>query len=219
MSFAPSIPAQNFTCLTRLDHERLRAGLAERVNSNLPLGVEAVTHESIRDVAIFGNHSSTQTPYIGVASMKLESSWIPLTDILSPDDHWFRHELVPKIQTRGAAIIRAMQVSSALSAACAIVKHLQDWLLQPHITRDVATSDSEMFSMGVLSTGNPYGIQDGLVYSFPMRWVHDSESFSLRIRDDLTLDDETRRMMAVSASELLDEKKEAEAILGTIITL
>lgn len=83
MKYAPSIPRENFTCLTRLDHERLRGLLAKRLASN----GEPVVPTQIRNVVIWGNHSSTQVPSAEYAEVKLEDHWESVPNVIS-DDEW-----------------------------------------------------------------------------------------------------------------------------------
>jgi malate/lactate dehydrogenase len=106
-----------------------------------------LAYKDIRNVAIFGNHSTTQVPYMEDATVKIGDATLPVKSFLTEAEE---HEMINQVQTRGAAVIHAQQASSALSAANAIIKHLRDWIF-PH-------DADEVFSMGILSDGNPYGI-------------------------------------------------------------
>jgi malate dehydrogenase len=204
---ADRIPARNFSALTRLDHERLRGFVAAKTQ---------VHSSQVKDVAIFGNHSATQVPYINVASLKvargsveeqpLTSTWNLAEAVTSGE----MDELVSRVQTRGAAIIQAQQASSALSAANAIIKHLRDWLLPE--------PSGEIFSMAVLSDGNPYGVPDGLVFSFPCRRTTSSALLQgdYEIVSGLDIDAYTQSKLALTITELSEEWTEAEAIVGSI---
>ena len=204
MSFAKSIPKENFSCLTRLDHERLRGSVSEKCSE---VRSTRISRSAVKNVAIFGNHSTTQVPYIGGATVELEDGAIvPVTSILN-DKSWLYYELIPKIQTRGAAIIKAQRVSSAVSAACAISKHLRDWI-------GPVQESNEIFSMGILSTGNPYGVPEGLVYSFPCIRSGGRDSSTIRIKEGLALEQEITALLQASALELINEREEAEGILG-----
>ena len=158
MKSAPSIPAKNFTCLTRLDQERLRGFIVAKVNQ-----VEEAAGNNVKvrpsdvsQIVIFGNHSTTQVPYIDAATVMVGGETKRVSQYFTQEE---TNQLIVSVQNRGAEVIKAQQASSALSAANAIGKHLKDWInpSDPH----------NVFSMGMLSDGNPYGIPDGLCYSFP----------------------------------------------------
>ncbi|CEG44880.1 malate cytoplasmic-like [Plasmopara halstedii] len=112
MENAPSIPRNNFSALTRLDHERLRSFLVEKVNETQSA---KVTSKDVKKVVIWGNHSSTQVPDVTNATVK----GAPFDKIVS-DKEWIEKKLVKDVQERGAAIIKARKLSSAMSAAAAI---------------------------------------------------------------------------------------------------
>ncbi len=113
MHNAPDIPADRFTAMTRLDHNRAISQLAAK--AGVPL--TAVTH-----VSIWGNHSATQYPdaYHALINGK------PATDVID-DDAWIKETFIPVVQKRGAAIIEARGQSSAASAANAAINHVQTW--------------------------------------------------------------------------------------------
>merc|ERR1712150_381880 len=148
---APSIPKENFTCMTRLDQNRAISQVAMR------LGVKT---DAVKRVIIWGNHSSTQYPDLNFATVQLNGQDIPVTEAIK-DENWIQGEFLKTVQTRGAAIIEARKLSSAMSAAKAICDHMRDWWL--------GTSDNSWVSMGVWSTNNKYDISDGIIYSFPVR--------------------------------------------------
>lgn len=125
----------------------------------------------------------------------------PAKDIIK-DDAWYTNEFIPCIQKRGAAIIAARKLSSALSAAQAISDHMHDWVL--------GTPAGKFVSMAVDSTGNTYGIADGLMYSFPVtcsggKWT---------IVKDLPTGDFSTEKMKATEAELLEEKTMSFGILG-----
>jgi malate dehydrogenase len=134
---APDLNPANFTAMTRLDHNRALAQLAEKTG----------THTSnIQRMVIWGNHSSTQYPDIRFTGMNdIEASW-------------YRETFIPTVQQRGAAIIKARGASSAASAASAAIDHMRSWSL--------GTADGDWVSMAVPSDGS-YGIVPGVIYSFP----------------------------------------------------
>lgn len=206
---ATNIPASNFTCLTRLDQERLRGFVTKMINDKLANNVlydgKSISSSDVKGVAIFGNHSTTQVPYIASATVKIDGKQIPVTEFIN--DRNEIDELVSKVQNRGAAIIKSLQASSALSAAAAISKHLKDWL-GPDIPSDT-------FSMGILSNGNNYGIEDGLVYSFPCK--RESKKFSeYSIVTSLPIDTHIKSLLEISTDELKEERSEASSIVGSL---
>ncbi|RZS26684.1 hypothetical protein BHM03_00060068 [Ensete ventricosum] len=117
--FAPSIPAKNITCLTRLDHNRALGQISERLT---------VQVSDVKNVIIWGNHSSTQYPDVSHATVKTPSGEKPVREPVS-DDAWLRGEFITTVQKRGAAIIKARKLSSALSAASSACDHIRDWVL------------------------------------------------------------------------------------------
>lgn len=143
---ADGIPAERFTALTRLDHNRARAQLAAKARRP----VADVTH-----VTIWGNHSATQ--YADAFNARIcgrpAAEWIA-------DDAWIAFDFLPTIARRGAAVIMARGKSSAASAANATIAHVRDWLL--------GTPQDDWTSMAVVSDGS-YGVPAGLVSSFPVR--------------------------------------------------
>uniref|UniRef100_A0A452FPU2 Lactate/malate dehydrogenase C-terminal domain-containing protein n=1 Tax=Capra hircus TaxID=9925 RepID=A0A452FPU2_CAPHI len=142
---APSIPKENFSCLTRLDHNQAKAQTA------LKLGV---TSEDVKNVIIWGNHSSTQYPDVNHAKVKLQGKEVGVYEALK-DDSWLKGEFI----RHDAAITKAQKVPSTTSAARAIWDHVR------HIW--FGTPEGEFVSMGIISDGNSYGIPDDLLYSFP----------------------------------------------------
>jgi malate/lactate dehydrogenase len=128
-------------------------------------------------------------------------------------------ELISSIQNRGGEVIKKQGLSSGLSAAGAIVRHLGD-LFAPSkgsLLTDISETSASgvnTFSAGVLSTGNPYGVPDGMVYSFPC-YLHNGE---IRIVPNLKLSAETTARLGVSTAELQGERVEAENFLTALPT-
>ncbi|XP_076817944.1 uncharacterized protein LOC143463363 [Clavelina lepadiformis] len=114
---APSISKENFTCLTRLDHNRAKAQIATRLE---------VATSAVRNVIIWGNHSSTQYPDVRHATVSVGDEAKPVPLVVK-DDAWLNGDFITTVQKRGAAIIAARKLSSAMSAAKAICDHLRDW--------------------------------------------------------------------------------------------
>ncbi|KAJ8450095.1 hypothetical protein Cgig2_033289 [Carnegiea gigantea] len=188
--FAPSIPEKNVTCLTRLDHNRALGQIAER------LGVHV---SNVKNVIIWGNHSSAQYPDVNHATVTTSAGEKPVRE-LTADDNWLSTEFITTVQQRGAAIIKARKLSSALSAASAACDHIHDWVL--------GTPKGTWVSMGVYSDGS-YGIQPGLIYSFPVTCQNGEWS----IVQGLKIDDFSREKMKATEKELIEEKELAYSCL------
>ncbi|CAG00307.1 unnamed protein product, partial [Tetraodon nigroviridis] len=189
---APSIPKANFSCLTRLDHNRARSQVAMRC------GVPA-TH--VKNVIIWGNHSSTQYPDVHHCVVNMSGSELACFDAIK-DEAWLKGEFITTVQQRGAAVIKARKLSSAMSAAKAICDHMRDiW---------TGTPEGEFVSMGVYSTGNSYGVPDDLIYSFPVQ-IHKDKSW--KIVDGLGINGFSQTKMDATSAELIEERDTALAFL------
>ncbi|KAH7485711.1 hypothetical protein KRP22_006843 [Phytophthora ramorum] len=201
MENAPSIPRRNFSALTRLDHERLRSFLVEKVNATQS---HKVTAKDVTKVVIWGNHSSTQVPDVTYAEVALPGAAQsePL-DKLVTDRNWIEQTLVKDVQERGAAIIKARKLSSAMSAAAAIGAHLRDWFK--------GSKDGELVSMAICSDGNKYGVPEGLIYSFPVKCTGDG---AYEVVNGLPISPRIDAMMKATAKELSEEKADAVEILS-----
>jgi len=185
---APDVPADRFTALTRLDHNRAIAQLAAKTGA-------AVT--DIKKMTIWGNHSATQYPDLFHAEVRGQNA-----AELVGDQAWLENEFIPKVQQRGAEIIAARGSSSAASAANATVDHARDWVL--------GTPEGDWVSMAVPSDGS-YGVAEGLISSFPVT-VRDGR---YEIVQGLDIDDFSRARIDASAAELADER-DAVKTLGLI---
>ena len=139
---APDLDPRNFTAMTRLDHNRAMAQLAQKTGKHV---------NDVSNLCIWGNHSATQYPDIHRATVAGENA-MGLTDM-----DWYTGTFIPTVQQRGAAIIEARGASSAASAANAAIDHMHDWAL----------GSDGVVSTGVYSDGS-YGIEAGLIYSFPV---------------------------------------------------
>jgi malate dehydrogenase len=139
---APDLDPRQFTALTRLDHNRAVSQLAEKTGRHVT---------EVNGVMIWGNHSATQYPDIAHATVNGKVA----TELVDQD--WIETSFIPKVQKRGAEIIKARGSSSAASAANAAIEHMMDW---------VFGSDGRRVSMAVYSDGS-YGIEAGLLYSYP----------------------------------------------------
>ncbi|PKA61097.1 Malate dehydrogenase, cytoplasmic [Apostasia shenzhenica] len=188
--FAPSIPTRNISCLTRLDHNRALGQIAERLNVHV---------SDVKNVIIWGNHSSTQYPDVNHASILTKDGEKPVRGLIA-DDKWLNSEFITTVQQRGAAIIKARKLSSALSAASAACDHIHDWVL--------GTRQGTWVSMGVYSDGS-YGVPAGLIYSFPVT----CEKGEWSIVQGLKIDEFSRTKLDATANELAEEKSLAYSCL------
>ena len=145
MNNAPNIPSERFTAMTRLDHNRAMAQLANKVGG---------TVNDVRRMTIWGNHSATQYPDLYHAEVNGQIA----SDAVA-DEGWIDATFIPTVQQRGAAIIEARGLSSAASAANAAIDHVRDWTM--------GTADGDWVSMAVCSDGS-YGVPEGLISSFPV---------------------------------------------------
>jgi malate dehydrogenase len=192
---ADKIPSANFTCLTRLDEERLRHFCSQKASTSLN---KRVTGHDIQNVYILGNHSTTQVAHIEDGRIGPNQK---ISTCFNDDEY---DELLKRVQNRGAEIINATKVSSACSAAEAIVKHLRDWLGHG--------SASGPFSMGVYSHGNPYGVDEDLVFSFPCVRSYDDPS-GYRILHGISLNEKTKELVKKTENELVGEKEQIREFL------
>jgi malate dehydrogenase len=140
------IPAERWTAMTRLDHNRARNALAKKAG---------VANEDVTCVTIWGNHSNTQYPDFTNAKIKGR----PATEVIT-DRNWLENVFVPQCQTRGAEVIKKRGLSSALSAANGAIDHVKS-LLQ-------ATPANDWVSAATVSKGE-YGVPAGLVFGYPCR--------------------------------------------------
>lgn len=182
---APDLDPRNFTAMTRLDHNRSLAQLADRTGTH---------HSSITNMVIWGNHSSTQYPDIRFAKVDGKSAG----DLVDQD--WYRNTFIPDVQQRGAAIIKARGASSAASAASAAIDHVRDWA---H-----GTPDGNWVSMAVPAEGS-YGIGSGIIYSYPCA----CENGDYRIVQGLEIDGFSRGRMDATEAELREERAAVEDLL------
>ncbi len=184
-SNAPDLDRAQFTAMMRLDHNRAIGQLASKTSSLVA---------DVTRMTVWGNHSTTQYPDIGNCLV----AGRPALELVSRD--WAIDHFVPCVQRRGAAIIAARGLSSAASAADAVVDHMRDWAL--------GTPDGDWVSMGVPSDGS-YGISEGLVYSFPVT----CKNGEFEIVQGLEVDDFSVGRMQASEQELLGERSAIEDLL------
>ena len=185
MISAPDLKPRNFTAMTRLDHNRALALLAQQTESDVV---------KIKKMTIWGNHSTTQYPDISNTTIdgKAASELVDRT--------WYENEFIPKVAKRGAEIIAARGASSAASAANGAINHIHDWV---H-----GTADGDWTSMVVPSDGS-YGIPEGLMYSFPVT----CKNGDYQIVQGLDIDAFSRGKMDATRKELEEEKAAIAKIL------
>lgn len=145
MKNAPDLSPENFSGMLRLDHNRALSQVAMKLN-------QPVSH--IRKMIVWGNHSSTQFPDLSHAEIDHQK-----VINLIKDQTWVENSFIPTVQNRGAVVIEARGLSSAASAANAIIDHMRDWIF--------GTRDDDWITMGILSDGS-YKIPEGVIYGFPV---------------------------------------------------
>lgn len=182
---APDIDPRQFTAMTRLDHNRAQSQVANK------LGVDI---SEVTKMTIWGNHSATQYPDLYHALVKDEVA------IDKVDRDWFVSTFIPDVQQRGAAIIKARGASSAASAANASIFHVRDWAL--------GSPSNDWVSMGVYSDGS-YGIEEGLIYSFPCV----CKNGDWEIVQGLTIDEFSQEKMIATEQELKEERDAVKSLL------
>lgn len=183
--YAPSIPKENFTAMTRLDQNRAQSQIAAK------LGVRV---QDVKNVVIWGNHSSTQFPDASNGIVTIGGVKKPVPAAIN-DDEYLKTTFVNTVQKRGAAVIAARKMSSALSAAKAASDHMRDWF---------RGSGDRWVSMGVVSDGS-YGVPRDVVFSFPCT----TSGGKWKIVEGLTITDYARKMLDTTGKELTEEKADA----------
>lgn len=182
---APDLPPENFTAMTRLDHNRALSQVAEHTGAPVA---------DVKRMIIWGNHSSTQVPDLQHATV----AGAPATERV--DVAWAQDVFIPTVQKRGAAIIEARGASSAASAAAAAIDHVRDWV---H-----GTPEGDWTSMAIPSRGD-YGVAEGLTYSFPVT-VSDGR---IEVVQGLDVGDDVAARMKASEAELLEEREAVADLL------
>ena len=184
---APDIPDDRWFAMTRLDQNRAQAQLAKKAGAPVA---------DVKNVAIWGNHSATQFPDFGNATIGGK----PATEVIG-DDAWLQGEFISTVQKRGAAIIEARGLSSAASAANAAIDSVNS-VWRP-------TESGDCASLAVVSQGQ-YGVPEGLVFGYPIRSTGDSWS----VAEDFELDDFAKDKIRITTEELVAERDEVQALLG-----
>ncbi|TQF05084.1 malate dehydrogenase [Kitasatospora acidiphila] len=186
---APDVPAERFTAMTRLDHNRAVAQLAKKAG---------VTVDEVKKVTIWGNHSATQYPDVFHAEIGGKNGF----EAVGSDQAWLEDFFIPKVAKRGAEIIEVRGASSAASAANAAIDHVHTWVN--------GTAEGNWTSMGIVSDGS-YGVPEGIISSFPVT----TKDGKFEIVQGLEISDFSRAKIDASVAELVGERDEV-AKLGLI---
>lgn len=181
------VPAERWSALTRLDHNRAVNALAKKAG---------VANADVTCMTIWGNHSSTQYP--DFTNTKIKGR--PATEVIT-DRAWLETVFMPQNQNRGAAVIKARGSSSAMSAANGTIDHVKS-LLQP-------TPAGDWVSACLVSQGE-YGVPKGLVFGYPVRSQGDRH---YRIVDGLKLDAFGEAAFKKTLQELLEEQEAVKEML------
>ena len=182
---APDIDPRQFTAMTRLDHNRAMAQLGNKLGKSI---------NDVKKMTIWGNHSSTQYPDLHHCEVDGKAA------IDQVEQDWYENDYIPTVQQRGAAIIKARGASSAASAANAAVDHMRSWAL--------GSDDGDWVSMGIYSDGS-YGIQEGLIYSYPCV----CKNGDWEIVQGLEVNDFSRERMTATEIELAEERDAVKHLL------
>jgi malate dehydrogenase len=188
MSNAEGLDAGRFTAMTRLDHNRAVAQIAQKLGSPVA---------DVRKMTIWGNHSTTQYPDLFHCEVGGKNAAEAVGD-----QKWIEDDFIPTVAKRGAAIIDARGASSAASAANAAIDHIHSWHL--------GTPEGDWVSMGIPSDGS-YGVPEGIISSFPVTCAGGEYS----IVQGLDIDDFSRAKIDASTGEL-QEERDAVNELGLI---
>ncbi|MDX6240387.1 MAG: malate dehydrogenase [Kribbellaceae bacterium] len=184
-SNAPDIPAERFSALTRLDHNRALAQLSHKAGASV---------NDLKKMTIWGNHSATAYPDIFHAEVGGKNA----AELVN-DQNWLENDFLPTVQKRGAAIIEARGSSSAASAASATIDHTRDWLR--------GSPDGDWLSMAVVSNGS-YDVPQGLISSFPVT----TKDGNYEIVQGLEINEFSRGWIDANANELAEERDAVQAL-------
>ena len=185
-SHAPEVPADRWFAMTRLDQNRAETQLAKKAATGVA---------GVKNLAIWGNHSSTQFPDFSNATIDGK----PVTAVIS-DQEWLRGAFLTTVQKRGAAVIEARGASSAASAANAAIDTV--------VSLTTPTAADDCVSVGVTSNGE-YDVPDGLTFGFP---VHADGAGSWKVKEGFKLDDFAVEKLRVTTEELVGERDEVRAL-------
>ncbi|XP_023239171.1 malate dehydrogenase, cytoplasmic-like [Centruroides sculpturatus] len=187
--YAPSIPKENFSAMTRLDQNRAQAQIASRLK---------ISPNEVSNVIIWGNHSSTQFPDASHAEANVGGKKTKVIDVI--EESYLKGDFISVVQKRGAAVIAARKLSSAMSAAKAAGDHMRDWW---H-----GTPQGKYVSMAVYSDGS-YGVPADVMFSFPVEIGSDR---NWKIVQGLSINDFAREKLTLTGEELVAEKTDALSV-------
>jgi malate dehydrogenase len=187
-SNAPEVPAERWFAMTRLDQNRAQSQLARKAG---------VPVSEVTNLAIWGNHSTTQFPDFTNARI----SGRPAPDVIG-DRAWLETEFLATVQKRGAAVIEARGASSAASAANAAIDSV--------VSAETETPAGDWVSLAVVSQGQ-YGIPEGLVFGYPLRC--DGKG-GWDVVEGLELDAFARERVRITTEELEQERSEVQDLIG-----
>lgn len=186
MHNAPDLPQENFHAMTRLDQNRAQYQLAKKSGASI---------DAVENVIIWGNHSATQVPDFVNATIDGKK----VTDAIT-ERKWLEGEFFETVQKRGAAVIAARGKSSAASAANAILDGIHSLY-----------REGPSFSSCICSDGNPYGMQEGLIFSFPCKM---SSPGKVEIVKGFEIDPFLKEKLEATEKELLEERDAVKHLLG-----
>ncbi|MCB1107864.1 MAG: malate dehydrogenase [Chlamydiia bacterium] len=186
MHNAPNIPRTQFHAMTRLDQNRAQYQLAKKGGVNI---------DDVENIIIWGNHSATQVPDFVNARIQGKK----VTDVIT-DRSFLEKEFLETVQKRGAAVIAARGKSSAASAANAILDGVH-----------ALFNEGSAFSSCVCSDGNPYGVQEGLIFSFPCQMTSPGK---MKIVENFEWDSFLKEKIALTEKELLEERDAVRHLLS-----
>lgn len=182
MNNAPDLDSKCFSAMVRLDHNRAMSQLSEKTGTQCT---------DVGGVIIWGNHSTTQYPDLHHASVKGQPA------LAQVDQDWYEETFIPKVQKRGAEVIKVRGASSAASAANAAIDHMRSWAL--------GTPEGSWVSMAVPSDGS-YGIEPGIIYGYPVK----CKNGGCEIVQGLEINEFSRTRMDATDKELREEKASVE---------
>lgn len=186
-SNAREVPAERWFAMTRLDQNRAKAQLAKKAD---------VSVSDVKHIAIWGNHSATQFPDARNATIKGKGVY----DVIS-DHTWLQGDFITCVQKRGAAILEARKLSSAASAANAIVDSV--------VSIRTATPAGDCVSLAVVSKGD-YGIPEGLQFGFPIR----TDGNKWEVIQNIQLDEFAKSKIKITTDELVGEREDSKELLS-----
>jgi malate dehydrogenase len=184
MKHAKDIPSENFNAMTRLDHNRGIASLAQKADVHI---------DRINKFAIWGNHSSTM--YADIHNTLIDGK----EALQLVGKEWYEKAFIPEVAQRGAAIIAARGASSAASAANAAIDHMRDWVI----------GTKNWVSMAIPSDGTKYGVPKDIIFSFPCTVINGKAV----VEEGLVLNEFSQAKIKATTEELLAERKEVESML------